>query len=315
MVIKMSEKNYLYGPVPSRRLGYSLGVDTIPFKTCTFDCIYCQLSKTTHKTVERKEYVSTQEILGQLKKILSTEKKIDYITFAGSGEPTLHSEIGKIIKAIKKMTSMPIAVITNGSLLFEKKLRNDLQNADLVVPSLDAVTDEIFKKINRPCPSLDIEKIITGLKDFRREFKGLIWLEIMLVKGLNDDLEHLQKMKSIITEIKPDKIQLNTVVRPPNEKFARPLNLEDLERIRDFFGDRCEIIDEFKREKHRIYSKDIEEAIIELIRRRPVTLEDISKVLGIHQNETIKYINFLQESNKINFYYHQGVKYYKIKLD
>jgi wyosine [tRNA(Phe)-imidazoG37] synthetase (radical SAM superfamily) len=315
MVIKMSEKSYIYGTVPSRRLGYSLGVDTIPFKTCTFDCIYCQLSKTTHKTVERKEYVPTRKILGQLKKILSAEKKIDYITFAGSGEPTLHSEIGKIIKAIKKMTSIHIAVITNGSLLFEKKLRNDLQNADLVVPSLDAVTDEIFKKINRPCPSLDIEKIITGLKDFRREFKGLIWLEIMLAKGINDDLKHLQKIKSIITEIKPDKIQLNTVVRPPNEKFARPLNLEDLERIRDFFGDRCEIISKFKREKRRIYSKDIERDIIELIRRRPVTLEDISKVLGIHQNEAIKYINFLQESNKINFYYHQGVKYYKIKLD
>jgi len=245
----MKEKSYLYGPVLSRRLGYSLGINVIPFKTCTFDCIYCQLDKTTHKTIERKEYIPTQEILGQLKQALSIEKKIDYITFSGSGEPTLHSEIGKIIKTIKKITSIPIAVITNGSLLFEKKLRNDLQNADLVVPSLDAVTDEIFKKIDRPHPSLNIEKIINSFKDFRREYKGLIWLEIMLAKGINDDLKHLQKIKTIITEINPDKIQLNTVVRPPNEKFAKPLNLKDLEKIRDFLGYGCEVIGEFKREK------------------------------------------------------------------
>jgi len=245
----MKEKSFLYGPVPSRRLGYSLGVNIIPFKTCTFDCIYCQLSKTTYKTIERKEYVPTQEVLRQLKQVLSIEKKIDYITFSGSGEPTLHSEIGKIIKTIKKMTSIPIAVITNGSLLFEKKLRSDLQNADLIVPSLNAVTDEIYKRIDQPHSSLNLEKIITGLRDFRREFKGLIWLEIMLIKGINDDLKHLQKIKTIITEINPDKIQLNTVVRPPNEKFAKPLNLKDLERIRDFFGYGCEVIREFKREK------------------------------------------------------------------
>ena len=243
----MKEKSYLYGPVLSRRLGYSLGINVIPFKTCTFDCIYCQLSKTTHKTIERKEYIVSQEILRQVKKALLTEKKIDYITFAGSGEPTLHSEIGKIIKAIKKMTSIPIAVITNGSLLFIKKLRNDLQNADLVVPSLDAATDEIFRKIDRPFPSLDIEKIINSFKDFRREYKGLIWLEVMLVKGINDDLKHIQKLKTIIREINPDKIQLNTVVRPPNEKFAQPLNLKDLKRIRDFFEYKCEIITEFKK--------------------------------------------------------------------
>lgn len=243
----MKEKSYIYGPVPSRRLGCSLGINVIPFKTCTFDCIYCQLSKTTHKTIERKEYIPTQEILGQLKQALSIEKKIDYITFSGSGEPTLHSEIGKIIKTIKKITSIPIAVITNSSLLFEKKVRNDLQNADLIVPSLNAGTDEIYKRIDQPHSSLDFEKIITGLKDFRREYKGLIWLEVMLVKGINDDLRHIQRLKTIIREINPDKIQLNTVVRPPNEKFAQPLNLKDLERIRDFFEYKCEIISEFKK--------------------------------------------------------------------
>lgn len=309
----MNEKNYLYGPVPSRRLGYSLGIDTIPFKTCTFDCIYCQLNKTTHKTVERKEYVPTEEILEQLKKKLSLEQKIDYITFAGSGEPTLHSEIGKIIQEIKMMTSIPIAVITNGALLFEKELRNELLGADLVAPSLDAVTAEIFQKINRPHSSLDIEKIIKGLKDFRQEFRGLIWLEIMLVKGINDDLKPLEKLKSIIGEIKPDKIQLNTVVRPPSKEFVLPLNLKDLERIRKYFGDNCEIISEFRKEKQKVYSKDIEGAIIELIKRRPVTLKDISKVLGIHQNEITKYIDFLQRSNKICFYSHRGLKYYKIR--
>jgi wyosine [tRNA(Phe)-imidazoG37] synthetase (radical SAM superfamily) len=292
-------KKYIYGPVPSRRLGFSLGVDTIPYKTCSFDCVYCQLGKTIDKTVKRMEYIPENEILSQLKKRLSLGRKIDYITFAGSGEPTLNSKIGELIKSIKGMTSIPVAILTNGSLLFRESMRSDILNADLVIPSLDAVTQEIFEIINRPHPSLNIDKIISGLINFREEFKGRLWLEVMLVKGINDNLDHIKKMKSVIERIKPDRIQLNTVVRPPTEKFASPLSPKELEKIKNVLGDNTQIIAKFESREQIAYIKDVEEAIVTLVKRRPVTLQDISNSLGIHRNEIIKYLSSLERDKKI----------------
>ncbi len=317
---------YIYGPVPSRRLGFSLGVDLVPYKTCPFDCIYCQLGKTTNKTVTRKEYSTKEKILRDVAETLAasqplhcggkgraTDKKIDYITLAGSGEPTLNSGIGWLIKEIKKITQTSIAVLTNGSLLWDKSLRQELLLADLVVPSLDAVTENVFKSINCPHQSLDINKIIKGLKEFRKEFKNTIWLEIMLVKGVNDSKEEIEKFKNLISEIRPDKVHLNTVVRPPTDKSAHPLSIEKLEEIRDFFGENCEVIAEFKREKQADFSEDIEQAIIELIKRRPVTLSDINNSLGIHRNELIKYLESSEKSNRIKKTNYEGVTYYEYK--
>jgi len=308
-----SQTIHIYGPVPSRRLGFSLGIDIIPFKTCSLNCIYCQLGPTTQRTIRRKEYLSPPEILSQIKKKLSSGQRIDYITFSGSGEPTLNKTLGKLIREIKKFTSIPVAVLTNSTLLARKSIRNDLMDADLVVPSLDAATQEIFVKVNRPHSSLKLEEIIEGLRKFRQEFKGSIWLEIMLVKRVNDSPSHIRKLKEAIARIKPDKIQLNTVIRPPAEEYARPLSLRELEKINKVFGKSCEIIVEFDREAQKSTPENLEGAILSLVQRRPVTLADISSSLGKHKNEIIKYLNFLLVEGKIRSVIHEGLKYFEPK--
>lgn len=241
------EYKYIFGPICSRRLRYSLGVDIIPLKTCSFDCVYCQLGRTRFKTLERKEYFKAGEILSELKVALSNlspKTQIDYITFSGSGEPTLNSKLGKIIRGLKKITSIPIAVITNSSLLSNKRVRDDLLLADLVLPSLDVATDDCFQKINRPHTCLRLERMIEGLKALRREFKGKLWLEVMLVKGINDKKAEVKKLIQIIESIGTDKVQLNTVVRPPTEEFALALSKEEMEKWRNFIGGNCEVIGE-----------------------------------------------------------------------
>ena len=302
---------FVYGPVPSRRLGFSLGIDIIPFKTCPLDCIYCQLGPTDKKTTQRKEHFSQPKILSQIKKKLSSGQKIDYITFSGSGEPTLNLALGNLIREIKKITSIPVAVLTNSTLFSRKSVRKALVAADLVVPSMDAAVQEIFVKTNQPHPSLKIEEIIEGLQKFRKEFKGSIWLEIMLVKGVNNSPSHIRKLEEAISKIKPDKVQLNTVIRPPSEKTARPLSLEDLEKIKKILGENCEIIAEFDKKAQKTPSENLEEAILTMIQRRPVTLSDISASMGKHKNEIIKYLNFLLEEGKIRSVTHKGLKYFE----
>jgi wyosine [tRNA(Phe)-imidazoG37] synthetase (radical SAM superfamily) len=308
-----SQAIHIYGPVPSRRLGFSLGIDIITLKTCSLDCIYCQLSPTPKKTIQRKEYFSPSDILSQIKNKLSSGQRIDYITFSGSGEPTLNKTLGKIIRKIKKTTSIPVAVLTNSTLLSQKSTREALMDADLVVPSLDAVTQEIFVKVNRPYPSLNIEEIIQGLQEFSQEFKGSIWLEIMLVKGVNDSPSHIKKLKEAIAKIKPEKVQLNTVIRPPSEKNARPLSLKDLEKINKVFGKNCEIIAEFSRKAQKSTPENLEGAILSLIQRRPVTLADISNSLGKGENEIIKSLDSLLAEGKIKSVIHKGLKYFEPK--
>ena len=288
-------------------------MDIIPFKTCTLDCIYCQLGKTTKKTIKRREYFSPEKIVSQVKKVLSSGQHIDYITFSGSGEPTLNTMIGKLIREIKKLTSIPVAVLTNSTLLARKSVRRALRGADLVVPSVDAVTEEVFAAINRPYHSLTAEGVVNGLREFRSEFKGEIWLEIMLVKGVNDSPSHIRKLKKVISEIQPEKVQLNTVIRPPSEKSSRPLSRQELEKIREILGEKCEIIAEFRSKEQFPPSEDIEETILSMIRRRPVTLTDIFTSLGKQKNEIAKSLNGLLKDKKINRVVHKGLTYYRLR--
>lgn len=304
---------HIYGPVPSRRLGFSLGVDIVPFKTCSFNCIYCQLGRTARKTIKRKEYFSSSAILSQVKKKLSSGQQIDCITFSGSGEPTLNKAIGKIIRDVKKIASIPVAVLTNGSLLWRKSVRKDLLAADTVLPSLDAATQKVLTKVNRPHPSLTSKKIIEGLKKFRQEFKGKIWLEVMLVKGVNDSPSHIKKLKEVLAGINPDRIQLNTVIRPPAEKSVKALSPKGLERIKKYFGRNCEVIAEFKEKKQKPPEETLEKAILSMVQRRPVTLADISFSLGITRNEAKKHLCFLLERGRIKSVRHKGMEYYEPK--
>ena len=301
----------IFGPVPSRRLGFSLGVDTIPFKTCSLNCIYCQLGRTINKTIQRKEYIAADDILREIEEVLREGKRIDYITFSGSGEPTLNSEIRRMISRIKELTSIPLAILTNGTLLYRPRIREDLMEADLVIPSLDTVTQEIFEMVNRPHPSLKIEKVITGIDSFSQEFNGKVWLEIMVVKGINDSLEEIEKAAQVIKQMNLEKIQLNTVVRPPAEEFARPLTREDLKNIKTVLGKKCEIIAEFKRATQKAYKRDVEKRILSMVKRRPVTLVDISHSLGLHRNEIIKYVETLEKKHQIRTKVHSGERYYR----
>lgn len=209
------------------------------------------------------------------------------------------------------MTSIPVAVLTNSSLLNRKSVRKALMAADLFVPSLDAASQELFLKVNRPHPHLKIEEIIRGLKKFRQDFKGSLWLEVMLVKGVNDSPSHIKRLKKAIAEINPDKIQLNTVFRPPSEAFANPLSYEELEEIRKVLGEKCEIIAEFKKKDQPPLSKNLEEAIYALVKRRPATLLDISFSLGRHKNEILKHLDVLLKEGRLKSLVHRGVKYYE----
>jgi len=305
---------HLYGPVPSRRLGRSLGIDLVPHKICTYDCIYCQIGNTTEKTLARKEYVPVKEIMEEVERFLKEgTASIDYLSLSGSGEPTLHSQICSVIEGIKAITSIPVAVITNGSLLYEEEIRQDLLHADIVLPSLDAVSSEVFMKINRPRPGFSIEKVIEGLVEFRKAFKGQIWLEILFCKGVNDGKEELLRMKKVIDRIQPDRIHLNTVVRPPSEKWAVPLNQKEMEEIRAFFGEKASIISEFDRHPPLVSERDIKEEILRILERRPLSLTDLSKGMGIPQSELEAYLNPLIQEGKIQPRSFGDSIYYEIK--
>lgn len=302
---------HVFGPVPSRRLGMSLGLDIVPFKTCTLDCVYCQLGRTTVKTIERSPFVSKDELISELKVALNKRDQIDYITFSGSGEPTLNSEIGKMIDEIKLITDIPVAVLTNGTLLHLQEVRRDIEKADLVVPSLDSVTST-FYEVNRPVQALDVELIIEGLRKFCEEYKGKIWLEIMLVRGINDDLPGIMQLSDVVTKLKVNKIHLNTVVRPPAEDFARPLSEEEMKSILKFFDERAEIIADFDKltlsGSH--VPETIEEEIVSVVRRRPCTANDISSSLNIHLNEAIKHITRLVDDGRLKPVTQGGKIYY-----
>jgi wyosine [tRNA(Phe)-imidazoG37] synthetase (radical SAM superfamily) len=237
---------YIYGPVSSRRLGLSLGITLTPPKACNFNCIYCQLGKTLKLTQERKEYIPVQEVFNELKLWLENNqdeaKKINYLTLSGAGEPTLNSKIGVLIADIKKITPIPVAIITNSSLLSDPQVRHELLLADLIVPSLDSVVPGVFFEVNRPHPDVKLESIIEGLVALRKEFRGKIWLEVMLVAGVNDDLRHIKKLGEVIEKINPDKIHLNSPVRTTAEEHILPVEKRKLEKIREILGDRCEII-------------------------------------------------------------------------
>lgn len=302
--------SYIYGPVPSWRLGRSLGVDIVPFKTCSFNCIYCETGRTTNLTLERKEYVSKTSVIEELKAFLSKRKNINYITFSGSGEPTLNSRIGEMISEVKKLTDIPVAVVTNSSLLNREEVRRELREADVVLPSLDVVSQSLFESLNRPHPSLKIEEIIKGLIEFREEFKNKIWLEVLLVKGINDAPEEIRKLAEVIEKIKPDKVQLNTVIRPPAEEEVFALNQKELRSIQRQLPGKVEVVRKFKKISKGEHIEKLETDIKNLLKRRPCTLSDISSALRVNSKEVMKNLTILERRAEIKAELHNRKRYY-----
>lgn len=305
---------YLYGPVQSRRLGMSLGIDLVPFKTCSHNCIYCQCGLTTNKTTQRDAYVRVNEVIHEVKDFLSTYKgKVDYLTLSGAGDPTLNSGLGEVIRQLKQMSKFPVAVLTNSSLLWQEEVQTELMAADLVVPTLNAVLPESYEAINRPV-SKDINQIIDGLVKFRGQFKGKFWLEIVLVRLYNDDQPNLDALKKAIERIKPDQVHLNTVSRPPAEDFAYPVAPEEMKKVADFLG--AEIVVEQAMEvPQEPGGGDPKTCIMSLLSRRPCTIPEIINSLGLDEEQAAQDITDLENDKKIRYTVINSQIYYHLRRD
>lgn len=277
--------HYLFGPVPSRRLGRSLGLDIVPMKTCTQNCLYCQLGKDAPLTLERKPYIPTDAVIGELDDWLAAGGQADTITLGGSGEPTLHSELGVMLDRIKAMTDIPTAIITNGTLLSLPDVRRDCAKADVVLPSLDAGDAATFARLNNPHPDLDYETFVEGLCQFRREYAGQIWLEVFFCLDINTDSDSIGVMAAQIQKIRPDRIQLNTAVRPTTHAQAKPVPRDILERIAKQLHPNAEVIADFGRsaapEGLIIPADELPDAILAVIRRHPCGLDDLCSALSM----------------------------------
>jgi len=306
---------YVYGPVPSRRLGNSLGIDPIPSKTCNYQCIYCQLGKTTNFTNERKDFYPKKEIIKEMEESFNLNKdKFDYITFVGSGEPTLYKSLGELILKAKKLSKKPICVITNGSLLHHEDVKDELMFSDVVLPTLDAGDERLFIKINRPHPSIKYEKMIQGYIDFRREFNGKFWIEIMLMKGINDSKEELLKIKNQLDRIKPDRIDINVPIRPPTESWVQIPDKDVIPILNDVFGE-YNNINFPERGMFSVFSSNFEIELKTLLERHPMRQEQIFETFSskkFNEQDLLLELNTLASQNKIKKVIYNNQTFWKL---
>jgi wyosine [tRNA(Phe)-imidazoG37] synthetase (radical SAM superfamily) len=302
---------YIYGPVPSRRLGRSLGIDPIPSKTCNYQCIYCQLGKTTNFTNDRRNYLPKNEIIAEMEEaIKQNEGNFDYITFVGSGEPTLYKDLKELILKAKEYSNKPICVITNGGLIYDKDVAAALMHADVVLPSLDAGDEKSFIRINRPHPSIKFDALIQGFIDFKKKFKGKFWIEIMIMKGINDDHTNLQKIKKEIDLLNPDRIDVNVPIRPPTESWVKIPDMEVFNIIEEIFGDYYDMnypeYGEFN-----LYSTNFKKELLALIKRHPMRQNQIIETFStpcFKEEDIIKNLKSLESQYKIkNIIYNDNI--------
>jgi len=304
----MKQYRYLFGPVPSRRFGRSLGVDLTPLKTCSFDCVFCQLGRTQRKTVQRNAYVSVAAVLEELEDWLAKDGQADYITLSGSGEPTLHTEFGKVLSFLKK-AAQPSVLLTNGSLLGQSDVRRDAALADVVKVSLSVWDQHSFEWINRPHQDLSFDNLVEGQKMFRKIFAGQLWMEVFLLFGMNSWQADVAKIAAVAKEIRPDRVQLNTVARPPAEEFAAALPLDSLQACCHMFDPPAEVVADF----HTPQTDSIratESTILSMLQRRPCTFEQIAGAFNMHVNEASKYLGKLLQTNAIHTIREKSVVYY-----
>lgn len=309
---------FCFGPVLSRRLGRSFGVDILPRKTCNLNCVYCEIGPTRQFFHERKEYIPTEEIIKELEIILPLkEKEIDILTFTASGEPCLHSGLGAIINFSRKLIKKPVAVLTNSTLFHLKDVRDELSSADILLPSLDAVHNKSFRKVNRPCPEVRLEDIIEGLETMAREFSGEMWLEVLLVKDLNDSVEAVSMLAEAIKKISPHRVQLNTVARPPADPCARPLSRRELKEIRDLMQKGLdmpvEVIVEAERHMKEGFQPMLEAEIMDMLSRRPLTMEEIQRMLESDPKSTKRSLENMMDKHIVLSKRHEGRTFYLIK--
>jgi len=301
----------LFGPVKSRRLGLSLGIELVPQKVCSMDCLYCEVGKTITLTLLRGPYIEWEEIERALYTAKEREGEYDVLTFTGRGEPTLNIYFEKAVFLAKKLIPKPIAVLTNSTTIPLEEIRKALSEVDFVLASLDSARERSFKLVNRPCSEIELKKIIEGLRKLREEMKGELWLEVLLVKDFNDSEEDLKALREAISYIKPHKVQLNTVVRPPAYALARPLSFEELERIKAFLGEGVEVITPKEiRAKPSSGQEDLEELLLDYLARRPAPLSELSFIFKARELEGL--LENLAKQGKIKKLLYQGELYYSL---
>jgi wyosine [tRNA(Phe)-imidazoG37] synthetase (radical SAM superfamily) len=304
----------LFGPVLSRRLGRSLGIDLVFRKVCNMDCLYCEVGRTTHYTSERKPYIPLEKIREALEQAKEIANTYDVLTITGSGEPTLNIHFEEAVHLAKNLIDKPIAVLTNSTFVHERSVREALAQVDFVLASLDSAREKSFRLVNRPVAAVKLDLIIEGLSALRQEMEGELWLEVLFVKGLNDTPEDISALKSAIDYIKPHRVQLNTVVRPPAYPMARPLSLEELEAIKQRLSGKAEIISAGKRGA--ILEKpfpltELSEWLINYLSRRPADLEELAFVFGEAKDKLLSVLNKLQDEGKVTKVYHEGKVYFR----
>ena len=305
--------NYVFGPVPTRRLGQSLGIDPVPLKTCNWNCVYCQLGRSMPMENERADFFPAEDILTEVEDALKSHQpgEIDWITFVGSGETTLYTSLGWLIQEVKKLTSLPVAVITNGSLLHKREIRQDLSTADAVLPSLDAGTPDLYRRINRPYPTLSFESFIDGLIAFSEEYQGNLWVEVMLVKDLNDTEEELNKIATALERINPDEIHIMQPTRPPVETWVKPADEEGLKRALTILGDKARVIHPASGSFDLGGGKTIVEAVVGIVTRHPMREDELVEALNSWTaGDVAKTLFTLAESGKVQVVERNGVRFW-----
>lgn len=304
---------YVFGPVPSRRLGQSLGIDTIPLKTCNWNCVYCQLGRTLPLTNERREYYPAEDILLEAEQALRSHAsgEIDWVTFVGSGEPTLHSRVGELIRRVKGLTPLPVAVITNGSLLYLPEVREELSVADAVLPTLDAGTAALYRKINRTHPETTFERLVEGLVAFRDTYQGRLWVEVMLVSGLNDTSQALEDIAKVLKRIKPDAVHINLPTRPPCETWVQPPDEEGLMRAISILGNVAEVVHPAEGSFDLNGYEDVVDAIVGIVTRHPMRQEELERTLKDYPPGQVKEVlETLKDSGRVQVVERLGVRFW-----
>lgn len=304
---------YVFGPVPSRRLGQSLGIDPVPLKTCNWNCVYCQLGRSKPLVNERRDYFPPEDIITEVEKALDAHEKgdIDWVTFVGSGETTLHASLGLLIREVKALTDLPVAVITNGSLLYLPEMRQELSAADAVLPSLDAGNEKLYRKINRPHPEATYERLLDGLIQFRREYAGKLLVEVMLVHGLNDSQAALEEISTALQRIRPDEVHLVQPTRPPVEPWVQPPDEEGLLRARAILGDLANIVHPASGAFDLSGAESVEDAVIGIITRHPMRENELVEALSLWApGEVVETLSNLREGGKAQVIKRYGISFW-----
>lgn len=312
----MSDFKYLFGPVPSRRFGLSLGVDLVPRKTCTLDCIFCEVGATTHQTLVRKEYVPTEEVLNELAAWFALGVKADFITVTGSGEPTLHTRFGDVLAAVRAHGRVRSALLTNSTLLHLPEVRSAAALADVVKVSFSTWDHASFAAITRPHADLSFSRLVDGLRMFRRDFSGELWMEVFIVPGINALPHQVEAIAALAETIRPDLVQLNTAVRPTAYQNVPSLSEAQLHSLAGCFTPAAEVIARFAPGGVQIHTTPAESrhadssAVRAMLARRPCTVEDVAHAFALSREEAGAMVGELVGQHVIRSEVRNGETYY-----